>query len=114
MLMSRDGGKRFALSHHLAAPCLLLRRRLLTGNRTSLTLVRPRVGASALTTNRKAAAVPQPTIAAYIHQPLDIHRTLGPERPFHLEIPFDLATNSIHIIVTYVLSSPVRIHTARV
>tara|TARA_B100002052_G_C15761197_1_gene542394 strand:+ start:233 stop:571 length:339 start_codon:yes stop_codon:yes gene_type:complete len=108
--MGRDGGKRFALPYHLAAPCLLLRRRLLTGNRTSLALVRPRIGASALTTDRKAAPVPQPTIAAYIHKALDIHRTLGPERPFHLEIPFDLATKTIHIIVTYVLSPSVRIH----
>tara|TARA_B100000676_G_scaffold274380_1_gene293811 strand:- start:220 stop:423 length:204 start_codon:yes stop_codon:yes gene_type:complete len=67
-----------------------------------------------LTTDRKAAAVPQPSIAADIHQALDIHRTLGPERPFHLEIPFNLATKTIHIIVTYVLSPLVRIHTTSV
>jgi hypothetical protein len=74
----------------------------------------PRISASALTTDGKAAAVPQPTITGYVHKPLDIHRTLGPERSFYLKIPFDLAAKTIQVIVIQILSSSVRVHTARI
>src|SRR5215471_17966126 len=42
-------------------------------------LARASVGMGALTTNWKAAPVPQPSIATEVHQPLDVHGNLTAE-----------------------------------
>src|SRR5690606_28744033 len=68
---------------------LLLRRLLLAGDRTTDTLVCPRVRMRALTTDRQTTAMPQTTIAPDIHQALHIHRDLGPERTLHLHRRLD-------------------------
>src|SRR6516165_5486833 len=46
---------------------------LLAGNRLGRALPGPGIGMRALAANRQAAPMPQPAIAAEIHQPLDVH-----------------------------------------
>src|SRR5262245_12752819 len=65
------------------AGCLTwyLRRRgrlLLAGNGFGRPLAGPGVCMGALATNRKALAVPHPTVAAQIHEPLDVHGHFTP------------------------------------
>src|SRR6185436_3414970 len=55
----------------LHSHCLLLRDRAL-----ARALARARVGARALAADRQIAAVPESSIAADFHQPLDVHRDL--------------------------------------
>src|SRR5262249_51674277 len=68
---------------------LLLRDRAL-----ARALPRPRVRAGTLPAHRQVPAVPQPAIAADLHQPLDVHRDLLAEIPLDpadfLEHPADL------------------------
>src|SRR3569623_45854 len=52
---------------------------LLAGDRLGRPLAGARIGVCALATNRQAAAVPQATVVAKIHQPLDVHRHLAAE-----------------------------------
>src|SRR5258708_686757 len=46
---------------------------LLAGNRLRRTLTSPRVGVGALATHGQTLAMTQPSVAAEIHQPLDVH-----------------------------------------
>src|SRR5690606_18611009 len=52
---------------------------LLTGDRLRRTLAGARVRVRPLTVDRKALAVAEATIAAEIHEALDVHRNLAPE-----------------------------------
>jgi hypothetical protein len=93
---------------------LLLRRRLLTSDRTLLALMRPGVRVRPLTTYRESPAVTQPTIAPDVHKALDVHGSLGAKRTLDLEIALNLPTETIHIIVVEILGPAVRIYTARI
>src|SRR5262249_40143696 len=52
---------------------------LLAGNRLGRTLAGPGVGMRALAADRQAAPMPQPAVAAEIHQPLDVHGHFAPQ-----------------------------------
>src|SRR4051794_8110621 len=63
-----------AISLNRSQPFLFLARRFLLGNgRLAWTLSSARVGMSSLATHRQGATMSQATIAADVHQPLDIH-----------------------------------------
>ena len=57
----------------------LLRNLLLAGDGDGLALAGACVGMGALTMHRQAAAMAQPTLAAQVHEPLDVHRHLAPQ-----------------------------------
>src|ERR1700676_2885212 len=57
------------------SPCGLL---LLAGDRLGRPFAGARIGMSALAADRKAAPMPQPAVAAEVHQPLDVHGCLAP------------------------------------
>src|ERR1700675_329056 len=52
---------------------------LLAGDRLGRALAGPGVGMGALTTNRQAAAMTQPTIASEVHQTFDVHGGFAPQ-----------------------------------
>jgi hypothetical protein len=43
--------------------------------------------------------VADPAVRADVHEPLDVHRGLGPERPLHLVRPLDLGAQARHVRV---------------
>ena len=85
--------------HPPVVPRLLLRRRLLSGDRPLLPLVGSRIRVRALATNGKTAAVSETPVATDVHQPLDVHGTLGSKRTFHLEVALDLTAETVHVVV---------------
>src|SRR5262249_15216128 len=62
---------------------------LLPGDRPGRALARAGIGMGALPAHRQTAAVPQPAIAAKVHQPLDIELHLTPEVALHQVIAVD-------------------------
>ena len=71
-------------SHHLPPLCLLL-----VGNGLLLTLACTRVGAGALSTNRKSLAMAQSTIASNIDETLDVKTDFRAESTFGLVVLVD-------------------------
>src|SRR6516164_4381853 len=71
----------------------------LAGNRLGRTLAGAGVGMGALAADRQPAAVTQPTIAAEIHQPLDVHGDLTPEVAFHHIVMIDDFANLQHLLI---------------
>ena len=57
----------------------LLRHLLLAGDRPRRTLAGAGVGVGALAAHRQPPAVAQATVAAEVHQPLDVHRDFAPQ-----------------------------------
>src|SRR6516225_640640 len=76
--------KLFATARSLFAFLLLL-----AGNRLGRPLARARVGMSTLAAHRQSAAMAQASIAAEIHQPLDIDTGLPAEIAFHDKVTVD-------------------------
>src|SRR5262249_55157609 len=70
--------KLFATPHSLFAFLLLL-----AGNRLGRPLARARIGMSALAAHRQSAAMAKASIAAELHQPLDIDTGLPAKIAFH-------------------------------
>src|SRR3546814_8741618 len=70
-------------------PGLLLRGFLLTGDRSRRSLAGSRIGMRALAVHRQALAVPEPAVAAEIHEPLDVHRNLASEISFNDVVAVD-------------------------
>jgi hypothetical protein len=62
---------------------------LLAGDGLGRALTRARVGVRTLTANRKALTMTQATIAAEIHEALDVHRDFTAKIAFNLEIFVD-------------------------
>src|SRR5262249_8468458 len=58
---------------HGPALCNALSDFLLAGDRLCRAFACARIGMGALAAHRQPAAVPQPTVAAKVHQPLDVH-----------------------------------------
>ena len=58
-----------------------------------------RIGVGALAADRQAATMPQPPIAAEIHQPLDVHRDFPPQIAFHHIVTIDDFANLQHFLV---------------
>src|SRR5690606_10539909 len=90
---------------------LLLRCLLLTRDRTTYTLVRPRIRMRPLTTDRQTPAMTKATITADVHQPLHIHRDLGPQRTLDLHRRLDRTTQTVHLVIRQLMDTTVRIHT---
>src|SRR5262245_544757 len=88
--------------------CLFLRDRAL-----ARTLARARVGARPLTAHRQVAPVPQATVAADLHQPLDIHRDLLAEIAFHAALLFEHAADLPDIVFGEILDPDVGAHARR-
>src|SRR5215470_15631662 len=55
---------------------------LLTGDGFGRPLTGAGIGMGALAADRQSATVPQPAVAAEVHQPLDIHGDFAPQVPF--------------------------------
>src|SRR5215469_11184725 len=72
---------------------------LLAGNRFCRTLAGARVGVRALAAHRQTAAMPQPAIAAQIHQPLDVHGHFTPQVAFHDVVAVDDFAELEHFLV---------------
>src|ERR1700692_1533431 len=85
--------RRLQASSSLSRRCGLL---LLACDRLRRPLAGARIGMSALAADRKAAPVPQPTIAAQIHQPLDVHGYLAPQIAFNHIVMVDHFANLQH------------------
>ena len=52
-------------------------------------------------------------VATDIHEPLDVHGSLGAQRALDLVIALDLTTETIHIVVIEILGASVRVDTTR-
>src|SRR5436190_5087580 len=72
---------------------------LLARNRLGRTLACAGVGMGALPANRQATTVPQPTIAAEIHQPLDVHCHFAPQIALDHIVTIDHFANLEHFLV---------------
>lgn len=59
---------------------------------------------SALSTTRQSAAVPQPPVAAYIHQTLDIGHDFTAQIALDLVMRFQLLAQGIYIFSTEVIA----------
>jgi hypothetical protein len=68
-------------------------RLLLAGDRLSRTLAGARVGVGALTADREALAVAEATVAAKVHQTLDIHGNFATKIAFHDVVAVDRLAN---------------------
>src|SRR5438094_1573331 len=94
----RDVGHAFGLDHLLGALrarcfrlCHLLFQEglLLARNRAPRPLLGARVGVRALAAHRQSLAMPRAAVRPDVHQPLDVHRDLGPKRALDLVVPLD-------------------------
>src|SRR5690606_13262142 len=85
----------------------LSRSLLLTGNRLCRTLASPRVGVSALTTHRQTLAVAQTTVAAQIHQALDVHGDFTPQVALDDEIAVDRLADARDLVIGQLVDTPV-------
>ena len=63
---------------------LRLRRRLLPGHGLARALAGASVRVGSLTAYRQISAMPEPTVGAEVHQPLDVERDLAPEVSLNL------------------------------
>lgn len=78
---------------------LLAWRLLLAYYTSTRTLAGTRVRVRTLSPYRQTAAMANPSIAPDIHQPLDVHRDLGPQGTLDLEVGLDGAANLIRVLV---------------
>jgi hypothetical protein len=56
------------------------------------------VRTGALSADRKAPAVPKPTVTAYVHQPLDVHADICAKITFDGKFPVDYFTNAVELL----------------
>src|SRR5215475_338469 len=89
----------------ISYPCNLL---LLACDRLGRTLAGSCVGVGALAANRKAAPMPQTSIATEIHEPLDVHRRLASQIAFDKIIAIDHFADLQNLLVGK-LGNPSRI-----
>src|SRR5258708_1059302 len=75
---------------------------LLAGNRAAWPLLRARIGMRPLATHRQTAAMTRATIRPDVHQSLDVHRDLRPQRTLHAIILLDRLTQMVHVGVRQV------------
>src|SRR3954469_3071075 len=76
-----------------------LRRLLLAGDGLGRPLAGAGVGVGALTADRQALAVTQTTVAAEIHQPLDIDGNFTPQIAFDHIVTVDHFTDLEHFLI---------------
>src|SRR5713226_5857325 len=63
----------------------------------------------ALAADRQALAVAEASVAAQVHQPLDVERDLAAQVAFHLEVLLDRLADAVDLVVGQVLRPPGRI-----
>src|SRR5213594_2813568 len=71
-------------------------------------LLGARVGVGALAAHRQSLAVPRPAVRPDVHQSLDVHRHLGPQRALDLVVPLNHLPQACHLGVAQVAHSRVR------
>src|SRR5690606_21621760 len=98
------------LRHTATRAALLLRRLLLPRDRTTRPLVRPRVRVRALAPHREPTTMPLSAVAADVHETLDVHGHLRPQRTLHLVLILDRAPQTVHLVVRQLVHATVRIH----
>src|SRR5579872_321515 len=79
---------------------------LLAGYRLGRTLAGARVGVSALSANRQAAAVSQSPVAAQIHQTLDVHGHFAPQVAFDDVVAVDHFTQLKYFLIGELRNPP--------
>ena len=89
---------------------LLLRSLLLACDCSPGPLVSPGIRMSPLTSYGEATTMSQPPIGPDVHEALDVHGDLGPERPLHLVIALDLFPERIDLLVGQILGPAVGVH----
>src|SRR5207244_2636791 len=87
-------------------PSARLRSLLLAGDRPRRPLAGAGVGVGALAAHRQTAAVAQATIAAEIHQPLDVHGDLAPQVALDDVVPIDHFADLQHLLVGELRHAP--------
>src|SRR5262245_25965080 len=92
---------------HAELPSPLFSDLLLACNGARGTFARACVGISALTANREPFAMAQTTVAAEIHQPLDVHRDFTPEIAFDDVIAVDDLANLDDFVFRQIADAPV-------
>src|SRR5215831_1479498 len=92
---------------HAELPSPLFSDLLLACNGARGTFARACVGMSALTANRQPFAMTQTTIAAEIHQPLDVHRDFTTKIAFHDVIAVDDLANLDDFVFRQIADAPV-------
>src|SRR4051794_28586150 len=88
---------------------LLLGHFLLAGDGAPGTLLGPRIGMGPLAPARQPPPMPDSPVAPDIHQPLDVHGHLGPERALDLNRSFDHLPQPRHLSIGEVAHARVRI-----
>src|SRR5207249_1987066 len=94
----------FRLCHLLFQEGLLLAR-----NRAPRPLLGARVGVRALAAHRQSLAMPRAAVRPDVHQPLDVHRDLGPKRALDLVVPLDHLAQPRDLRVAQVTHARIRI-----
>src|SRR5271166_2023974 len=79
---------------------------LLARNRLGRTLACACIGMGTLPADGQTAAMPQPTVAAKIHQPLDVHGNLAPQVTLNNVVTVDDFANLKHFLVGQLGHSP--------
>jgi hypothetical protein len=78
---------------------------LLAGDSAAWALLGAGVGVRTLSTNRKSAAVTDATVAADVHEALDVHRDFGAERSLDAKILFDRLTQTVDVRVIQIANT---------
>src|SRR5690606_37723071 len=81
---------------------------LLAGDRLRRALAGPRVGVGPLAAHRQALAVPQPAVAAEIHQALDAHRRLAAEVTLNHQVGVDDLAKARQLVLGEFVNPPLR------
>src|SRR5690606_25483612 len=85
----------------------LSRSLLFTGDRLGRTLTGTRIGVGALAPHRQPLAVPQATIAAQIHQPLDVHCTIAAQVALSHTVAIDGLATTRSLVARQLVVPPV-------
>src|SRR5689334_5798879 len=85
------------------AVAMLLGHLLLAGDRATRALLGAGVGVRALTPDRQPATVADAPVRADVHEALDVHRDLGPQRALDLVVALDLRTETGDVRIGQVL-----------
>src|SRR5213594_687544 len=115
----RDVGHAFGLDHLLGALrarclglCHLLFQEglLLARDRAPRPLLGARVGVRALAAHRQSLAMPRAAVRPDVHQPLDVHRDLGPKRALDFVVPLDHLAQPRDLRVAQVTNARISTH----
>src|SRR6059036_2537601 len=93
----------------LACAIYFFRRGFFARDRAPRPLLGARVGVRALAAHRQSLAMPRAAVRPDVHQPLDVHRDLGPQRALDLVVPLDHLAQPRDLRVAQVTNARIRI-----